>query len=198
VKRGLVIGLTGGLATGKSLVAKIFMELGAFLIDADLVAREVVRPKTHVWHQIVELFGKEVVRDDLTLDRGLLARYVFSNQELRRGLNEITHPVIKSVIQNRLRKSSKRISIIDAPLLVEGSMLSLVDRVVVVFCSRETQVDRVVRRDNLTRREAEVRIGCQLSLPFKLKIADFMIRNDGVGIKRLREEIQWIWSEFIV
>jgi dephospho-CoA kinase len=175
----LFIGLTGGLATGKSTVARLFQACGAVVIDADALAREVVRPGKPAWRDIVRLYGKQVLRSDRTLDRPALARIIFRDPRKRRALNAIIHPRVArkaaSLSRELARKDPKGIAIYDVPLLFEASADTRVDGIIVVIADRKTQIARLQRRNGLTKAEALRRVRSQMPLAQKVKRADYVI-----------------------
>lgn len=178
-----VVGLTGGIASGKSEVAKIFQKLGARVIDADRISRAVMRPQTECWQQITAVFGKEILKDDLTIDREKLAGIVFSDQQKRLQLNSLVHPAIIDQIEGLLARIGKAepeaLVIIDAALLVETGIYRRCDKLVVLCAAEETQITRLVARDGMPREDAQKRIDAQLPLGEKVKVADYLIKNDG-------------------
>jgi len=193
----LVVGLTGGIASGKSVVTKIFKELGALVIDADEVSREVMAPHTECWQQVVVHFGDEYVRDDLCIDRTKLAERVFSNAQERDHLNRIVHPFILKRIEEKLevirREYPRAMVIVDAALLVETGMYTRYDKLTVVQVSEETQLSRLMARDGLSRGEALQRINSQMPLKEKMKLADFVIENEG-PLSSTREKVEYIFN----
>ena len=177
----LLVGLTGGIATGKSLVSEILRGLGAYIIDADKIAREVVEPQKPAWLEIVEFFGKDIVNKDRTINRKRLGEIVFNDPLKKRKLEEIVHPrVIEE--ENRMLKEYLKIKpdgivIIDAALLIEAGSHKRVDKLIVVYADKETQTKRLMERDGLSRTDAEKKIASQLPLDKKVKMADFVIDN---------------------
>jgi len=183
VKRFLLVGLTGGIATGKSTVSAMFAHLGAKIIDADLLAREVVMPGQPALARIAEEFGREVLQEDGQLDRKRLAAVVFAHPARRRRLEQITHPAIR-VRQQRIlsvyeEEAFEGIVIWDAALLIEGGGHAQMDRVVVVTADAETELRRLMARDGLSEEEARQRIGSQMPLAEKAALADHVIDNSG-------------------
>jgi len=178
-----VIGLTGSIASGKSLVSRFLRELGAIIIDADQVARDVVLTGSPAWRQIVQEFGEAVCKPDGTLDRQALGRIVFSDTYKLDKLNRITHPYIISEINQLLdgyRKNSPgAVVVLDAPLLLELGLEKMVDEVWVVYVDYQTQLERLMKRDGLSSEEAARRISSQISLEKKVKLADHVIDNRG-------------------
>lgn len=190
----MIVGLTGGLATGKTTVAKIFKELGAEVVDADIIAREIVRKGTEVFDEIVKVFGEGIIGEEGELDRKKLASIIFCDEEAREKLNMITHPPIrKRIVEEIARlKESKRIIVLDVPLLIEAGFSDLVDVVVVVSAGEEEQIRRVMKRDGIKREEALLRIRSQLPLQSKLDAADYVIDNSG-PLDRTRMEVRRVW-----
>jgi len=177
----LLVGLTGGIASGKSTVSRQLAELGCHVIDADLLAREVVAPGESAWQAIVEAFGREVLQADGSLDRARLATLVFRDATQRRRLEAITHPAIQARRQARLAELRARgfqgIVVQDAALLIEVGGAAHVDRLVVVYATPEAQLERLMRRDGLDRAEAERRIASQMPLSEKIRLAHYVIDN---------------------
>jgi len=178
-----IIGLTGGIASGKSTVAAVFKKMGAIILDADQIAREVVLPHQPAWEDIVKLFGSEVLNEDLSLNRQKIGSIVFSNPAALKELNRITHPRIYQYFKDALEKTNAEqphsIVILDIPLLYEANLDKLCDQVIVVWVDRETQIKRLMARNNLNREEAISRIDAQMSLDEKAKLADYVIDNRG-------------------
>lgn len=195
-----VIGLTGGIATGVSAVAKMFRELGATVIEADQVARDVVRPGTEVHKRIVEVFGRGVLQPDGAVDRKQLAEVIFRDAAARRRLNAITHPRIRQTISNeveRLREGSPdAVVIVDVPLLLDttGPEAFGLEGVIVVYADPQTQVARIMKRDGLTEEEARRRIAAQRPVSEKVTEADWTINNNG-SLDETRRQVEDIWRE---
>jgi dephospho-CoA kinase len=179
----LLVGLTGGIASGKSTVSRQLAELGGQVIDADLLAREVVAPGEPAWRAIVEAFGREALRPDQTLDRQRLGARVFADPAERRRLEGITHPAIRARRQARLSALAAEgfdgLVIQDTPLLFEVGAEADVDRIVVVYATVEAQLARLVARDGLDRAEAERRLGSQMPLLDKVRRAHYVVDNGG-------------------
>lgn len=183
-----IIGLTGGIASGKSSVSAIWAASGAYIIDADAVAREVVRPGRPALYLIRKRFGPGVIRSDGTLDRGALGGIIFSDADARAALNRRIHPFIILSMLNRLLSAVfwrwSTVVVLDTPLLYESkTLLPFCSRVVVVECSAEQQIERMVRRDGeskgITVEEARRRLAAQMPLQEKARMADFIIDNSG-------------------
>ena len=178
----IVIGLTGGIASGKSTVASFLREAGIPVIDADEIARQVVVQGQPALAEAVDAFGSSVLLPDGSLDRKALAARVFSDEAARRRLNEITHPHIQQAIARRrqaLEAAGHRLVVLDVPLLFETGMEKSVDRTWVVAVSPGQQVRRLMDRDGLTVEEARRRIDAQMPLTDKISKADAVIDNSG-------------------
>jgi dephospho-CoA kinase len=196
--RMLMIGLTGGVATGKSTVAKLFKECGAVVIDADALARQVVEPGKPAWRDIVRLYGKQVLETDRTLNRPALAHIVFRDPRKLRMLSRIIHPRVARE-QSRLtrglaRKDPNVIIVYDVPLLFEAGVDKRVDHIIVVVADRETQITRLQRRNHLTRAEALRRIRSQLPLAQKSKRADYILKGT-VPLPTLKRAVRRVYAE---
>lgn len=193
-----VVGLTGGIASGKSVVSEILRKLGAQVIDADEISREVMVPHTKCWKEVVTSYGSEILREDLTIDREKLANSVFNNTEQLDKLNRIVHPEIMKRIDERLReirlKYPQAIVIVDAALLVETGAYKSYDKLIVVYVSEETQLKRLINRDGMSREEAKNRVILQLPLSEKVKVADYIIENEG-SLVRTRENAEKVFKE---
>ena len=191
----IIVGLTGGMGTGKSTVATFFKELGAYVIDWDELARDVIRPNSKAWKEIVEWLGKDVLNEDLTINRQKLADVVFPDKEKVARLNEIVHPEVFQE-DERITNEIKRIDpdalvIKDIPLLFESKRPAL-DKVVVVSASEETQLTRLQEK-GMSRQDAQRRIRSQLPLEGKIKSADFVINNDG-SLEETKRQVEEIYS----
>lgn len=194
----VIIGLTGNIASGKSAVSEILRSLGAAVIDADKVAREVVEPGMPGWQQIISCFGRDVLRADDTLDREKLGRRVFADPEELGKLNAITHPLIFAMIQARLTQLASadnvKAALIDAPLLIETGLHRTVDELWVVAVEPDIQLKRVMERDHLTREEALARIAAQMPQMDKRQLADIVIENNGT-LQQLRVSVENLWRQ---
>ena len=174
-----VIGLTGNIACGKSLVLRELQALGAETFDADRVAHDVMRHGTDAWHAIVDRFGEEVVGEDGEINRRKLGSIVFSDPAALEDLDQIVHPATVAAIRERVRASNHDVAVIDAIKLFEAGLANDCDEVWVVNCSREQQVERLMLRNNLTREEALTRIDAQPPQAEKVARADRVIDNSG-------------------
>ncbi len=177
-----VVGLTGGIGSGKSTIARLFADEGVPVVDADQVAREVVEPGTPGLDAVVQRFGPEILAPDGTLDRKKLGERVFADEGARRELEAILHPRIAQASMQRfaqLASEGHPYAIYEAALLVENGSHRMMSALVVVTASERTQLARVVARDGLSEAEAEARIAAQLPLEDKVRVADYVIENDG-------------------
>src|ERR1043166_7218084 len=179
----LKVGLTGSIAVGESFVLKNLAELGCHVIDADQVAREVVAPGTRGLALVSESFGSEVLRADGGLDRPKLGAIIFSDAERRAQLNAILHPLIIAAQDERIREMEaadpKGIVVVDAALMIESGGYRRLDKLIVVHCDPEVQLQRLMARDELSREAAAQRIASQMPQAEKKKYADFLIDTSG-------------------
>ena len=193
-----IIGLTGGIATGKSQVSSILSELGAMVIDADIVAREVVQKGLPAWQQLKDTFGEEYFLSNGELNRRKLGQLVFSHPDELAKLNSITHPAIKARIEDRINdlkvQGYNGIVVVDAALLLEAGWETMVDQVWVVDAPMEKRIERLMNRDNLTRDQALSRINSQMSQQERIAKADKIIYNNS-NIDSLKEQVLRIWHE---
>ncbi len=175
----LKIGLTGSIAVGKSYVCECLRELGAFVLDADQTAREVVEPNTKGWNLIVENFGETVLQSDKQIDRAKLGAIVFANEAKRQLLNSIVHPLVFEAqnkwLAERESENPRNIAIIDAALMIESGGYKRFDKLIVVWCKPEIQLERLMTRNNLSEAEALKRIISQMPQEEKKRFADYLI-----------------------
>ncbi|MBH0203552.1 MAG: dephospho-CoA kinase [Nitrospira sp.] len=195
----MLIGLTGGVATGKSTVAKMFGRCGAVVIDADQLAREVVRPGKPAWRDIIHAFGTGVLNPDRTINRRVLGSIVFSHSGKRRRLERIIHPRVAREQQRLTRLAAKTdpdaVVLYDVPLLFEAGIDARVDTIIVVTADRETQIARLGKRNGLSRSEALRRIRSQMPMKRKCRLADFLL--DGTkDTRRLKQDVAKIYEGF--
>jgi len=192
-----LIGLTGGYASGKSLACGFFAELGAVILDADQLAREVVEPGTEGLRRVVERFGPGVLNDDGWLDRGKLAEIVFNDPVRLRYLEEILHPLIRKRLFRRaeeaLARDSKTVVIADVALLFEKGLCKKMDKTVTVTCGREQEVERAMKRDGITAEEAAKRIALQWPVDKKAAMSDYVVDNSGSEDKT-KESVAGVWK----
>lgn len=180
--RTIVLGITGGIACGKSLICHFFRELGAAVLSADELAREAVRPGEEAFEKIVAHFGKLILTAEGTIDRARLAEKIFQTPAERQQLNQITHPAIGHLADRRISELRQDpavpLIIYEAPLLFEAKAEKRVDLVLVVATTPEQQLERLMRRDNLSQEEARQRICAQMPLAEKISRADILVENN--------------------
>ncbi len=196
----LLVGLTGGIGSGKSLAASFFKELGAHIIDADKLCKDLVQPGRTALNEIVDHFGVGVLDRTGNLDRKKLAQIVFHNSTQKSVLEGILHPKVIEEEQNEYRKiyreDSSALVIIDAALLIESGNYKHVDKVVVVRSSKDSQIQRVVSRNQFTFEEAVSRINSQMSFDEKVKYADFILNNDS-NENELRKKVVDLYYKLV-
>ncbi|MGN1402572.1 MAG: dephospho-CoA kinase [Bacillus sp. (in: firmicutes)] len=176
-----VIGITGGIASGKSTVSNMIKELGFTVIDADIAARKVVEPGEKAYEAIIEVFGEEICLEDKTINRELLGSIVFNNEEKRLLLNSIVHPAVREYMnrekQTAFEKGAK-VVFLDIPLLFESKLTYMVDKTLLVYVNRENQLVRLMQRNGLSEQAAEARINSQMPLDDKKAWADEVVDNN--------------------
>jgi dephospho-CoA kinase len=192
----LVIGLTGGIGSGKSTVAELFRQKAVELIDADVIAREVVAPGEPALQQIAGHFGSEVLDSDGSLLRKKLRELVFADPAERIWLEQLLHPLIHTAIKQRIAACATPYCLLVSPLLLETSQRELVDRILVVDVSRETQLSRTLERDGSPRETVEAIIEAQVSREVRCKNADDIIANDG-DIKDLAKQVDRLHDQYL-
>ena len=191
----IVIGLTGGIGSGKSTVSDRFVDHGAILIDADQIVKELQQPDQIVYSEMVKHFGNDILNDDQTLDRQTIAGLVFSDKEALRQLNAIVHPPVNKEIRRRIREQadSENLLVLDIPLLVEGIIAGgppryVVSGILVVDTPSEMSVQRLIEHRGFTEEDARSRIKAQVAREKRLEIADFVIDNS-VALNQLEPQI---------
>lgn len=192
-----VLGLTGGIGSGKSTVASMFAELGAEIVDADHLAREIVEPGQPALTDILQSFGPAVLLADGQLDRRKLAAIVFSDPAARSRLNTITHPRIRARmhVEVERRRAQPGLLILDIPLLFENARADEAEKVVVVWVDPPTQLRRLTERDGLTASEARQRMAAQMSLDEKKGLADHVIDNTGT-LEQTRSQVEAVYRRY--
>jgi dephospho-CoA kinase len=194
----LKVGLTGSIAVGKSFVLSVLAELGCHVIDADEIAREVVEPGTHGLKSICEAFGETVLNDDGSLNRAKLGAIVFADEAKRTKLNSLLHPLIIAAQDERIREFEQRdsggIVIIDAALMIESGGYRRLDKLIVVHCRPEIQLQRLMSRDGLSHEAAEQRIKAQMPQEEKKKYADFLIDTSG-DFESTRAQVETVYRQ---
>jgi dephospho-CoA kinase len=190
------IGLTGGIASGKSTVSRLLSELGALIVDADAIAHTVVTPGQPAWRQIIDYFGDQILFPDGNINRRKLGDIVFNDPEKRKHLEAITHPAIWSQVATEVKLAEAagyQVIVLDVPLLLETDWNRMVNEVWVVYVDRQTQINRLMVRDSLTQQQAEMRIASQLSLEEKKQRADVVIDNSG-SPDSTRRQVENLWE----
>lgn len=192
----LLVGLTGGLGSGKSTVARMLATRGAVVVDADELARRAVAPGTHGYHQVVQVFGDEVVGPGGELDRDALSRVVFADPDKRRALESITHPEVFRLLAEEVEtfRGTDEVVVFDAPLIVETGFHEACDVVVVVTAPEAKQVARAARGRGMSPDEARARIRAQASPEMREAVADVVISNDG-DLAALERRVDELWGE---
>ena len=193
----IVIGLTGGIGTGKTAVSRVLRELGAEIIGADESGHEVYRRGTEAWHDMVEAFGDGILTADGEVDRSKLAAIVFQDRQALGQLNAIVHPRIRAVVEERIRElegQGREVAVVEAALLVEANWASLVDEVWVTVAPEESVVERTMARNGLDSDAVQARIRSQAPREELLSHADAIIDNRG-SPEQLREKVTALWHE---
>lgn len=194
----LKVGLTGSIAVGKSFVLGVLRELGARTIDADTVAREVVEPGTPGLEAVVNEFGSEILKAHGSLNRAALGAIVFADQAKRQKLNSILHPLIirrqDEVMGLWQEETPNAVAVVDAALMIESGGYKRFDKLIVVHCQPPVQIERLMKRDNITREEAERRINAQMPQEEKKKHADYLI-DTSAGFESARQQTIAVWQE---
>ena len=191
------IGLTGGIACGKSTVANLFVALGVTLVDTDLLAREVVEPGSPLLGEIARHFGAQVLQKDGSLDRAILRQRVFANPAERQWLEQLTHPAIRELTDARCEAATGPYVMVAIPLLVETRGAARFDRVLVVDCEPELQLARLQARDGMTREQAQRMLAAQATREQRLAVADDVILNNG-DIAALRDQVEKLHGQYSV
>ncbi|MCX5995158.1 MAG: dephospho-CoA kinase [Chloroflexi bacterium] len=193
----IVIGLTGGIASGKSTVARMLSELGAVVIDADKVGHEAFRPHTEAWRKVVAAFGKGILDQNEEIDRSKLAQLVFNDPKALKRLNRIMHPLMHRIAEQKieaLRYQGVEVVVLEATLLIEAKWTDLVDQVWVTITPEAAVVNRLVSQKGFTEEQAKARIKSQTPIAQRTKNADVVIEND-LDINTLRKKIEELWQQ---
>ncbi|MCE5171344.1 dephospho-CoA kinase [Paenibacillus profundus] len=192
------IGLTGGIASGKSTVSNLLVERGALLVDADRIAREVVLPGSPVLDKIAELFGTDMLLEDGSLDRKRLGEVVFASEEQRKVLEGVTHPAIRHEMIAQISRLEgeypDKLVVVDVPLLYESGLTEMFESVVVVYVPKEIQLQRLIQRDGIDAVQAERRLQSQWDIEEKRTLADVVIDNSQ-GLEYTEQQVERFWSQ---
>ncbi len=194
----LIIGLTGGIASGKSTVANMLRDKNIPIVDADVVAREVVEIGTNTYEKLVSEFGEEILNADKTLNRPKLGSIIFQNQEKREKLNSIMHPSIRTSMKEKTKRYIQEghdVVVMDIPLLFESNLTHLVDKTLLVFVTEKTQLKRLMERNDLSEKEATDRIQSQMPLAEKVKLSHAVIDNNG-SLTKTEQQLNEILAEW--
>jgi dephospho-CoA kinase len=195
-----LVGLTGGIASGKSTVAAILRRLGASIVNADDLSREVVQPGQDAWNEITKSFGSDILQEDKTLDRKKLRKIVFDHPEARKKLETIIHPRVRALAEKRISElaaAGSSIIVYEVPLLFENQIHLWLRPVILVVCDIETQKKRLLERDHLTELEAQQHLDAQMSLEEKRKLADYVIEND-TTLEKLEQQVRAVLQKIQV
>lgn len=193
----LLLGVTGGIATGKTVVSKMLEEMGAPIIDFDIIARQVVEPEKPAWQEIVAYFGEQVLQEDRNLDRKKLSDIVFQDLEKRKKLEEFTHPRISEEFVRQVNEITNRnpdaIIQVVIPLLIELNLQYRFHKILVVYAPKEMQIERLMKRDGITREVAANILKAQLPIDEKIGYADFVIHNEG-SLEETKKQVEGLWE----
>ncbi|MBT2645071.1 dephospho-CoA kinase [Bacillus sp. ISL-41] len=194
----LVIGLTGGIASGKSTVSAMFTDMGITVIDADIEARLAVEPGEKAYNDIVSHFGTDILEDDRTINRPKLGEIIFNNEEKRLLLNSIVHPAVRERMAQKRKQAEaadEKAVVLDIPLLFESKLTELVEKIIVVYVDEQTQLERLMKRNGFSEEEASARIQSQMPLKDKVSLADAVIDNSG-SIEQSKQQLMEILTEW--
>ncbi len=179
----LIVALTGGIASGKSVIAGILQELGCYIHQADMVAHRFMQPNKPAWKAIIDHFGLDILNPDKTINRKKLGSTVFSNAREREYLNNLLHPLVmkekKEVIASLRQEKTHKIFVSEAALTIEAGMANFFDKIIVAYCPKDTQVERLIKRDEINKKDALNKIQSQLSPEEKREYADYIIDTSG-------------------
>ena len=193
----LIVGLTGGIATGKSAVTARFKERGAVIIDFDAMTREVMEPDMRAWKDIVEYFGESVLNDDRTLNRARIGEIVFADPEKRRKLEGFIHPRLFEVYSRRIaeieRNDPDALVLVDTPLLFEVKLENMFDKILIVYATREEQIERIAARDGLDEEAVLARLAAQMPTEDKIERSQYVIHNSG-SLEDLDREVEEMFA----
>ncbi len=196
----LIVGLTGGIATGKSTVAKMFVTYGIPVIDTDKISFDLLRKGCNAYNEVLALFGKEILLTNNDINRKKLGRAIFNDNVKRKKLNNIIHPKVRAITLSEVKKQEElgaEIIVIDVPLLFETNFVRLVDKTIVVYTNAKLQVERLIGRDSIKKEYALLKIESQMPIEEKVKLADYVI-NNSASILTTRKEFNKIIKELEV
>jgi len=197
----LIVALTGGVATGKSIVAHVLKELGCYIHHADKIAHQLMKPEEQVWKAIVKRFGLKILNPDKTINRTKLGAIVYSDEKARSFLNKLIHPLVfekkKEIIQKLSKENQYKIFISEAALTIEAGFTDFFDKIILVYCKNNIQIKRLMERDNITKNEALKKIKSQLSPEKKLSYADYIIDTCG-SIQSTVEQTEQVYRNLLM
>ena len=190
----LLVALTGGIATGKSVVAEVLKQLGCYIHEADLTAHQLMEPEKPVWKAIVARYGEKILNPDKSINRNALGAVVFAEKEERLFLNSLIHPLVmkkkREIIQKLRDERRHKIFVSVAALTIEAGFTDFFDKVVVVYCDKETQLKRLIERDRITQNEAQRKINSQMPQEDKIMVADYIINTSGPIVQTVEQAEQ--------
>lgn len=195
--KALVVGLTGGIATGKSTVAMMLAELGARVVSADAVVHDLLRKGTSVYREVVAEFGADILASDGEIDRRKLGSIVFGDAEKRRRLEKIIHPEVLSHLRAQAqehRHSGHGVLVLEIPLLVEVRAFDIVDKVLVVTAEQDTQIRRLEKRDGISREDALLRLSSQMPITEKVQYGNWVVSTEGT-LRSTKKQVHKVWTE---
>lgn len=184
-----IVGLTGGIGSGKTTVSNEFAKLNIEIIDADVVARQVVEPKTPALTKIVQRFGEDILLDDGCLNRAKLRELIFANDSDKEWLNSLLHPLIRQEMLIQLEQASSPYCLLSAPLLFENNLHKLVNRSLVIDIDQQIQINRTAKRDNVSEEQVEAIINSQIEREKRLELADDVIDNSTLSFSDIQEKV---------
>jgi dephospho-CoA kinase len=197
----LIVALTGGIASGKSVVSSILKELGCYIHHADRVAHEIMEPEKPAWKKIVAHFGEKILNQDKTINRSRLGKIIFSDKKEQNFLNELIHPVVlkkkKEAIEKLENEGTNTFFVSEAALTIEAGFADFFDKVVVVYCKKEIQVERLMERDQISQKEAIKKLMSQMAPEEKLKYADYIIDTSG-SLQNTVEQTERVYRNLMI
>lgn len=197
----LIVALTGGIASGKSVVSSILKELGCYIQHADRVAHEIMEPEKLAWKKIVAQFSENILNKDKTINRSRLGKIIFSDKKKQNFLNELIHPLVlkkkKETIKKLEKEGTHTIFVSEAALTIEAEFTDFFDKVIVVYCKKEIQIERLMERDQISRKEATEKLMSQMAPEEKLKYADYIIDTSG-SLQNTVEQTERVYRNLMI
>lgn len=192
-----IVGLTGGIGSGKTTIANLFAEHNIVIVDADIIARDVVSVGSPALSQISQHFGTDFIQADGQLDRALLRKQIFSNDDDKLWLNNLLHPLIRKQLIDQMQEAQSEYCLLVAPLLIENNLITLVDRVLVIDVSEQTQISRTTKRDNNSVEQVQAIIASQSSRETKQQHADDILHNDNQSLEELKATVAKLHQNYL-